>query len=122
MVCDKDCFHCKYPDCVLDDLDLEDYRQGRELDKQLRDPPPDRKRAAYMRAYRAAHKEKKAAYMRAYRAAHKEEKAAYDQVYRAAHKEEIAAYKRAYCAAHKEEIAAYKRAYYAARKKGAKKK
>ena len=101
MVCDKDCFHCKYPDCVLDDLDLEDYRQGRELDKQLRYPPLGRKKAAYMRAYYAAHKEEKAAYMRAYRAAHKEELAAYNRAYRAAHKEEKAAYMRAYRAARK---------------------
>ena len=27
--CDKDCFHCKFSDCIYDRLDAEDYAQSR---------------------------------------------------------------------------------------------
>ncbi|MCI8915647.1 MAG: hypothetical protein HFF26_03135 [Oscillospiraceae bacterium] len=59
--CDKDCEHCKYPDCVYDGLDAEDYAQSRELDRELTQSPAAKKLAAYQRAYYEANKEKLAA-------------------------------------------------------------
>ena len=32
-VCDKDCLHCKYPDCINDTMDHEDYVEAAELCK-----------------------------------------------------------------------------------------
>ncbi len=59
--CDKDCEHCKYPDCIYDGLDAEDYARSRELDRALTQSPAAKKLAAQQRAYRAANKEKVAA-------------------------------------------------------------
>lgn len=70
--CDKDCEHCKYPDCVYDGLDAEDYAQSRELDQKLTQSPATKKRVARRRAYYEANKEKEAARQRAYREANKE--------------------------------------------------
>lgn len=74
--CDKDCEHCKYPDCIYDGLDAEDYARSRELDRALTQSPAAKKLAAQQRAYYEANKEKLAAQQRAYRAANKEKVAA----------------------------------------------
>ena len=34
MMCDRNCFECTYPDCVLDEVSLEEYRESDERDKQ----------------------------------------------------------------------------------------
>lgn len=31
-VCDYDCFHCSYEDCINDEMRLEDYQEGKELE------------------------------------------------------------------------------------------
>lgn len=31
-VCDYDCFHCPYKDCINDEMRLEDYQAGKELE------------------------------------------------------------------------------------------
>lgn len=31
-VCDYDCFHCPYEDCINDEMRLEDYQAGKELE------------------------------------------------------------------------------------------
>ena len=36
MICNKDCEHCPYPDCINDEMDLEDYEASAERDKLLR--------------------------------------------------------------------------------------
>lgn len=64
-------------------------------------------KAAYDRAYYAAHREEKAAYLAAYRAAHREEAAACYAAYYGAHGEERAAYNAAYRAAHPDMLRAH---------------
>lgn len=45
-VCDKRCGACQYPDCVNDEMDLDDYREADARDRALgtvrkaKDPPP----------------------------------------------------------------------------------
>ena len=96
-VCNKDCFHCPYPDCVADDtMDLEDYREARERDLDLRRTPEQKKLAAKQKAYREANREEIAAYQKAYYEANREELSAYKKAYYEANREEIAAYKKAY--------------------------
>ena len=34
-VCNKNCFSCKYDDCIYDELDYEDYYRGDEEDKKI---------------------------------------------------------------------------------------
>ena len=46
--CNKDCFHCKFPDCIWDGHDHESQRAYREANKE--------KIAAQQRAYREANK------------------------------------------------------------------
>ena len=116
-VCNKDCFHCPYPDCVADDtMDLEDYREARERDLDLRRTPEQKKLAAKQKAYREANREEIAAYRKAYYEANREEIAAYQKAYYEANREELSAYKKAYYEANREEIAAYKKAYREARR------
>ena len=31
-VCDYDCFHCPYEDCINDEMRHEDYQEGKELE------------------------------------------------------------------------------------------
>ena len=66
--CNKDCFNCKYDDCLFDEPEK-----------------PNQAYADYQRAYYLAHIKDRKDYMKAYYAAHKEEKRAYYL----AHKEEI---------------------------------
>ncbi|MDE6880199.1 MAG: hypothetical protein K2P20_02450, partial [Oscillospiraceae bacterium] len=64
--CDKDCFNCKFQDCIYDGMDYADYVEQAERDKILTETPETKKRAAQWRAYREANKEKVAAQQRAY--------------------------------------------------------
>ena len=73
-VCNEDCFHCPYPDCVRDDLTAATYAELATLEKTITNPPTlkQRKVAAQKRAYREANKDKVAAYNRAYYEANKD--------------------------------------------------
>lgn len=84
-VCNEDCFHCPYPDCVRDDLTAATYAELATLEKTIINPPTlmQQKVAARQRAYRKANKEKMAAYNRAYREANKEKQREYNRRYRA---------------------------------------
>lgn len=77
FVCDKNCFQCKFADCIYDGMEYDDYLQSAALDKELIQTADQKKVAAYKRAYREANKEKVAAYQRAYYEANKEKAAAY---------------------------------------------
>ena len=81
-VCDRDCFHCPYPDCILDDADISpgEWAESTARDKRLQAAERsdrEKKIAAYNAAYYQANKEKIAAYNAAYRQANKEKIAAY---------------------------------------------
>ena len=65
-VCDRDCFHCPYPDCILDDADISlgEWAESTARDKRLQAAERsdrEEKIAAYNAAYRQANKEKIAA-------------------------------------------------------------
>lgn len=73
-VCDRDCFHCKYDDCILEELEAVDYDEQRRIEREIVFPQ-DRKQkiaAARQRAYYAAHRDAIAARKRAYREANRE--------------------------------------------------
>ena len=71
-VCDKDCFRCPHPDCVLDAVDYDDILEQRRRDRILTQTPEKAKIAAYDKAYYAANREEIAARHKAYRAANRE--------------------------------------------------
>lgn len=80
-VCNRDCFNCPYPDCVLDEpMSAEEYAEAREREELLKDPKA-RKLAAKQRAYYEANREELAAKQRAYREANREEYNAYMREY-----------------------------------------
>lgn len=84
-VCNEDCFHCPYPDCIRDDLTAATYAELATIDRTIINPPTlkQRKVAAQQRAYYEANKEKVAAQQRAYREAHKDKWIEYNRRSRA---------------------------------------
>ena len=93
--CDRDCFNCKFPDCIYDGLEYADYVEQAERDKALTETPQKRKLAAQKRAYYEANKDKVATQKRAYYEANKDKVAAQQRAYREANKDKVAAQKRA---------------------------
>ena len=112
--CNRDCFHCPFPDCIVDEMDAAERKAHREIDKDLFTDPEKKRIAAKAKAYREANREEIAARQKAYYEANREEIAARQKAYREANREEIAAYQKAYREANREEIAAYQKAYYEA--------
>lgn len=77
-ICNEDCLHCPYPDCVRDDLTAATYAELALLEKTIINPPTakQRKLAAQQRAYYEANKEKWLEYNRRSRAKKKAPSAA----------------------------------------------
>lgn len=60
-ICNRDCFRCPYPDCILDaPMSEAEYREARER-RNLGKTPEQIKIAAKKAAYRDAHREEIAA-------------------------------------------------------------
>ena len=116
-ICNRDCLHCIYDDCICDEMTAEDWRQARQIDEYAR-PKTAREKAiaAYQREYYEANREAIAAYQREYREANKEAIAAKQREYYEANREAIAAKQREYREANKEAIAAKQREYREANK------
>ena len=80
-VCDYDCFHCPYEDCINDELLLEDYQVEKEIDllsgaREYKTPKAIR---ASNKKYREENKEKVAAYSKKYYEENKEKWKEYNQ-------------------------------------------
>lgn len=60
-VCDRDCFHCKFPDCIAEGMTAEDYRDAKRIEAELLNPKSykEKQLAAKQRAYREAKKKRK---------------------------------------------------------------
>ena len=113
-ICDHDCFHCKFDDCICDDMTQDDYAEARERDFALTRTAEQKKIAAKQKAYREANRDEIAAYQKAYYEANRDEIAAKQKAYREANRDEIAARQKAYREANRDELAAYQKAYYEA--------
>ena len=100
--CNRDCFHCPFPDCIVDEMDAAERKAHREIDKDLFTDPEKKRIAAKAKAYREANREEIAARQKAYYEANREEIAARQKAYREANREEIAAYQKAYYEANRE--------------------
>ena len=129
-VCNRDCFHCIHPDCILDQgPDAGERRQMAQRDREFSRTPEQQKRcdqykANYRRTrekvlarakkYREQNLEKCRAAGRANYAANREERIAYQRAYDKENREKIRAQRRNYYAANREKICAKSRAHYAA--------
>ena len=107
-VCNKDCFRCPFEDCVLDELDYEDYKElsAIESDFIVQKTDIQKKLAAQKKAYYEANREKEAARQKAYYEANREKLAAYQKAYREANREKVAARQKDYDEANREKQAA----------------
>ena len=88
-VCDYDCFHCPYEDCINDEMRHEDYQEGKELElisgaREYKTPKAIR---ASNKKYYEENKEKVAAAQKKYREENKEKVAAYSKKYYEENKE-----------------------------------
>lgn len=130
-VCDKQCEACPYPDCINDEMDLDDYREADARDRALgtvrkaKDPPP----VGGNTAKKEAARERARAKAREYNKAHRAELRAYYQKWHAEHpdarkeyyrqnREHLLVQARAYREAHREEINAKARERYYQKKEG----
>ncbi len=80
-ICNRDCFHCPYEDCINDELLLEDYQVEKEIDllsgaKKYKTPKAIR---ASSKKYREENKEKVAARNKKYYEENKEKWKEYNQ-------------------------------------------
>ena len=88
-VCDYDCFHCPYEDCINDEMRFEDYQEGKELEliSGAKKYNTSESHRAAQKKYREENKEKVAAYSKKYREENKEKVAAYNKKYYEENKE-----------------------------------
>ena len=112
-ICDRDCFHCKYDDCILEELEAVDYDEQRRIEREIVFPQDRKKKivAAKKRAYYEANRDKIDAKKRAYYEANRDEIAAKQRAYREENRDKIAAYQRAYREANRDKYNDYMRSY-----------
>lgn len=120
-VCDRDCGHCAFPDCIApeEDISPEERAWSEQLDRETaadaahkaaRDEAARRERArAYRQAYYAANRARIQEYSKRYWAAHKAEIAAKRAARYQKNKAARDAYSKADRAAHRDEINARER-------------
>ena len=65
-ICERDCFNCKFADCIREDLTAADYDDARALEVFIHPPTPAQRRiAAKQKAYREENREAIAAKQKA---------------------------------------------------------
>lgn len=88
-VCDYDCFHCPYEDCINDEMRHEDYQEGKKLEliSGAKGYNTSESHRAAQKKYYEENKEKVAAAQKKYREENKEKVAAYSKKYYEENKE-----------------------------------
>ena len=80
-VCDYDCFHCPYEDCINDEMRLEDYQEGKKLEliSGAKEYKTSKAKRDANKKYYKENKERLAAYQKKYREKNKEKWKEYNQ-------------------------------------------
>ena len=67
-VCDYDCFHCPYEECINDEMRLEDYQEGKKLEliSGAKEYKTSESHRAAQKKYYEKNKERLAAYQKKY--------------------------------------------------------
>lgn len=88
-VCDYDCFHCPYEECINDEMRLEDYQEGKKLEliAGAKEYKTSESHRAAQKKYYEKNKERLAAYQKKYREKNKEKVAATQKKYYEENKE-----------------------------------
>ena len=103
--CDRDCFNCPYPDCILgdDDLSDDDFTLADAADRLCRLPDAPRLTPAQrQRLYYQSHRETERRRLRAYYLANQERITAQRRAQYAANRDAMRAYMREYRAKRRE--------------------
>ena len=112
-VCDRDCFSCPFPDCIMDDVTAEERRSALRLDARARAEALEERQGAGSKAERERERARIKYYKyhdkylerkKAWRGSHKEERRVYQQRYYQEHKEERRDYQREYARRKREEM------------------
>lgn len=106
-VCNRDCFDCVYPDCVCDEMTVEDTDQARALERDFINPPRTDKQI------------RKSAYDKEYRKQHRERKCAQERDWYRKNRERVRALQARYYVENRETIRTQQREYRRAKKNGA---
>jgi len=111
-----DCFNCPYPDCIFEQMTIEDYMAQRELDKEFKERSISPV-SQYQRAYYLKHRDEILKRNREWRirTGFKDTKdhSEYQQQYRADHAEEIRLLKKRHHEEHREMDLERMKQYYA---------
>lgn len=102
-ICNKDCFHCPYPDCINETMDAEDYQESREREDALL-RAEGKAKIARGKEYYDNNRTKIAEKSRAYYASHREYFARYRAKYYAENRQRCLAYQRQYAKKHRARI------------------
>lgn len=80
-VCDYECFHCPYEDCINDEMRFKDYQAGKELEliSGAKEYKTSESHRATQKKYYEENKEKVAAYSKKYYEENKEKWKEYNQ-------------------------------------------
>lgn len=94
--CDKNCFECPYPDCINDEMDLEDYRESKTIDFicGVKEYKQSDHRREYKRQWNQKNREKINAKAKERYQKKKEWYRAYNKAYRENHKDQMKLYDR----------------------------
>ena len=109
--CDRNCFFCPFPDCIVDDVTPEERRGALRLDARARADPLEERQGAGSKTER----ERERALIRYYK--NHDKNMERKKAWRESHREENRAYQRRYYQEHREERRDYQREY-ARRKRG----
>lgn len=68
MICNRDCFNCKYDDCINDTLTAAEIKASERADKEMTDLASRKQieKREYVKRYNAKHRERIRAYKKQY--------------------------------------------------------
>ena len=113
QICDRDCFNCRFDDCICDEMTADDWKAARGIDDFIHTKTAKEKSIeAYKKQYYEENRESIAAYQKKYREENRESIAAYKKQYYKENRKTIAAKQKKYREENSESIAAYQKQYY----------
>ena len=118
QICDRDCFNCRFDDCICDEMTADDWKAARGIDDFIHTKTEKEKSiAAKQKQYYEENRESIAAKQKKYREENRESIAAYQKQYYEENRESIAAYQKRYREENRETLISFGDALRAVRKR-----
>ena len=87
QICDRDCFNCRFDDCICDEMTADDWKEARGIDDSIHTKTAKEKAiVAYQKRYREENRETIAAYQKRYREENREALISFGDALRAVRK------------------------------------